>query len=94
LAIAEANPATTFAMWTKRLDIVKPVRMDNFIYVYSSPQKNVVAPLPKGFDKVFTVFSKPFIRENGVGINCQQSCAACLLCYTRNDIVYVNEALR
>jgi|SRR5271157_55697 len=94
LNIAMANPQVTFALWTKRLDIVKPVLLPNLIYVYSSPQKNVVSNLPKGFDKVFTVFSKPFIRENNVDINCELHCATCLKCYTHNGIVNINEALR
>jgi len=95
LGIVDANPQTTFALWTKRLDIVKnPAKRDNLIYIYSSPIKNVEARLPKGFDKVFTVYSKPFIRENAVAVNCAKHCKTCLLCYTKNNTAFIKEEMR
>lgn len=41
-------------------------------------------------DKVFTVFD----HDNG-HINCgAKACAACGLCYTKNDTVFINEKLK
>lgn len=91
--IASANPATTFALWTKRKDVVKKLNRyipDNMILIYSSPKMNVKASLPKYFHKVFTVFS-----EEAEGINCTGHCTECLLCYTKdNGIDEINERLR
>jgi len=96
IAIAEANPHTTFTLWTKRTALIKNAiaNLDNLIHVYSSPTKNVESKLPKGFNKVFTVFNLPYVRENNVEINCTKSCRSCLLCYTHNDTVFVRELIR
>ena len=99
IIIVKANPHCTFALWSKRRDIVKAVftrikKPVNMILIYSSPIKNVVSKKPVKFDKVFTVFTRPFIRDNGTSINCQQSCFACRICYTKNEIVNISESIR
>ena len=97
LKIVEANPGTMFALWTKRYDIIKKHRkdFDNLIHVYSSPKMNTVSTkFEKMFDKIFTVFNIKYVRENNVDINCTGSCATCMLCYTHNDVKYINERVR
>jgi len=96
MAMVEANPDTTFALWTKRPVLIKDhmVKWDNLFYIYSSLMKNEEAELPKSFDKVFTVFNKPYAREHNISINCTQSCRTCLLCYTKNDVTHIRELIR
>jgi len=94
----EANPQTTFALWTKRPDMINKViakrgKPANLILVRSSIMINKPANLPKNFDKVFTVYDKETSKK--VNINCgAKSCLNCRLCYTHNDTVYVNEVLK
>lgn len=46
-------------------------------------------------DKVFIVFDKNYVRENGIEINCGgRHCRGCLICYEKNDIHVVHEQLR
>lgn len=96
LAIAEANPDSIFALWTKRADIIRRNKLvlPNMIHVYSSPKLNKVKDAGPEFDKIFTVFNTSFVRDNNITINCKQQCKNCMLCYTHNDVRFVNEALR
>jgi|SRR6056297_376246 len=89
--IAAAYPTKTFALWTKRYDLVKPL-LDktpaNMILVYSNPRiDKVMDTPPKGFDKVFNNVSKEFDGE----ANCTgQKCIDCQVCYnfdTTNVII-------
>ena len=94
LTIARENPWTTFTLWTKRDNIVNKVlkeeeKPSNLILVYSSTVLDNTAPLPKRFDKVFSVFTK-----TGTGINCHGACNTCRLCYTHNDVVFINEVAK
>jgi hypothetical protein len=85
-AIATRNPRTSFALWTKRNDIVskhfrsnpKPV---NFILIYSNPKiSNIMRKPPRYFDRTFNnVLEHEHVEQQ----NCTgQKCADCLLCYT------------
>lgn len=92
--IAIKNPSVIFALWTKRPDLVHGKKVKNIIYIFSSPMINKVATKPKGFDKVFTVFSKD---RTDVNINCHNyegACRKCMLCYSKNDVVYINEYVK
>lgn len=90
-AIARAYPNKTFALWTKRYDLVKPLldkTPPNMILVYSNPKIDaVMTEPPKGFDKVFNNVSEGYDGEE----NCTgQKCIDCLVCYkhdTTNVIV-------
>ena len=92
MAIAKANPGTFFALWTKRPTLVQKYtrqhgKPDNINLVYSNPKTDTYAELPEYFDKVFNVHT----ADTG-SINCgARSCRGCMLCYTRNDTVVVNE---
>lgn len=95
--ICNSNLHCTFALWTKRVDIVhrhiqnKP---SNLILIFSSPFKNLISELPKGFDKTFTVFSAKYVRENDISINCKGYCRQCRKCYEFNEHTEIREALR
>lgn len=99
IKIAEANPRTMFALWTKHLAVINAgglIRLDNLINVFSVYNLNETKPKrPKGFDKVFAVYSRPFIREHAdIKINCAKSCNDCRLCYEKNDVPRVNELIK
>jgi hypothetical protein len=100
--IARANSGTLFTLWTKRPDIVASAlqnwrisKPSNLYLIRSSPMLNKEAPLPQGFDKVFTVYTPDFVQKNNIKINCgAKSCMGCQICYTRNSIVYVKEQVK
>jgi hypothetical protein len=82
--IVIANPQTTFALWTKRKDIVNeyidhvsPIP-DNLILIYSNPRlDSVMVKPPANFDKVFNN-----ITDKSGDANCTgQKCMECLECY-------------
>jgi hypothetical protein len=96
LAIAEENPDTIFALWTKRINIVRKYKKDlpNMLHIYSSPEVNKISDPGPEFDKVFTVFDKAHVREHDIDMNCSEQCLGCKLCYTHNKTRYINERLR
>jgi hypothetical protein len=82
--IAEHNPHTTFALWTKRRDIVSQYckrwpMPDNMILIFSNPQiDKVMDTPPRFFDRVFNNVTDKYEGE----ANCTgQKCKDCLLCY-------------
>lgn len=87
--IAEHNPHCTFALWSKRADIIKPffdkrTKPANLILIYSNPKTNhILKDTPKHFDRTFNnVQADKFIDQQ----NCTgQKCAECMLCYTPNN---------
>lgn len=94
-AIARHNPQTTFALFTKRPELLPAEKPSNVILVYSTVKINGAPVLPRGFDKVFTVYEKSYASANAVKINCAgKSCFSCRLCYTHNDTKIINEILR
>jgi hypothetical protein len=99
IKICEANPRTTFTLWTKRKDILfKAVRdfgkPKNLILIYSSPQVNKREKLPNYFDKVFTVYDKTY--KGKAMINCgEKKCFDCMTCYDLKDRkTYINEVIK
>ena len=86
VAICEYNPATSFALWTKRNDIVSKyfrtrAKPANMILIYSNPKiSHIMAKPPKFFDRTFNnVLEHEYVeRQNCTG----QQCKNCLLCYT------------
>lgn len=95
--IAEANPQTTFALWTKRKAIVQ--RSDyptpeNLILIYSNPIiDKPINKAPKGFHKVFNN-----VKGNGqyeAQENCTgQKCIECLACYKFGGTDVIVEAVK
>lgn len=96
--IARKNPETVFGFWTKRKDLIKKVlkmvsKPSNVILIHSSNKKNKVDRLPAGYDKVFTAHKKSNLKPS-ITINCSKSCNDCRLCYSHNDVVYINEIMK
>lgn len=96
LNIAKKNPGTFFGIWTKRANVMqmainKVGRTDNMNLIYSAPKIGVEPKVPKYFDKTFTVHPK----GSSAGINCgAKNCDGCRICYTKNDVVSINETLK
>lgn len=99
IRLVEHNPDTRFTLWSKRTNYIQGYIREygalpsNLIMIYSNPSLNVERKTPpKGFNKVFNVFTKKFAEENGIVINCGgKACLPCMICYTHNDTTYVNE---
>lgn len=94
--IAKMNQHVLFTLWSKRFDLVpKIVAPRNVIKIYSNPRTDTeMKSPPKGFHKVFNVFSAGYLKTHRVNINCAKSCLACMLCYSRNTIKVINEQLK
>ena len=105
--IAQKNPKTIFAIWTKRTDLIKQflptndqfdyyTTPNNLIIIYSNPIMNTnMTQVPKGFDKVFQVYTKEYAEETAIDINCgAKSCLSCLNCYEFNDEYIINELVK
>lgn len=81
---------------------------DNCIFVLSSPMINVVMEVPEKWvwfvDKVFTVVTLKFAKENDITINCgtwdaegklNHKCKLCMRCYDKaNRDFYIYELLK
>lgn len=96
--IARKNPETVFGFWTKRKDLIKKVlkmvsKPANVILIHSSAKKNKVDRLPAGYDKVFTAHKKSDLKP-AITINCSHKCNDCRLCYSHNDVIYINEIMK
>lgn len=98
--LINANPNTQFGWWTKNYNIVKSVfdkygKPKNLSLVISSLMMNKplsLANIGKYADKIFTVYTKDFIKENGIEINCGgKHCLTCQLCYRNNGTLYIRE---
>ena len=89
LRIAQKNPHCTFALWTKRREIIQRFRHyaeinwsyskpDNLILVYSNPTIDKVMKTPPiGFDKVFNNTHSLTKADNCSG----RKCIDCMQCY-------------
>lgn len=104
LNICEFNPRTQFSIWTKCPHIMKKVFDDmgykkpsNLIILVSSLMINKALDINNYWfaDKVFTVYTAEYAIENNISINCgNKHCIDCQMCYSHNDVVYVNEILK
>lgn len=96
------NPRVKFALWTKNPDYIAEAidagydKPDNLNIVLSSLFINKERKNPFPFvDKVFTVYDKKHIEENGIDINCgARNCFTCGLCYEKNGVTIINEKLK
>lgn len=85
-AIARKNPHCAFALWSKRIDIVrryfaKHDKPDNLILIFSNSKIGTILDRPPvPFDRTFNnVLVDEFVEQQ----NCTgQKCRDCLLCYT------------
>ena len=76
-AIAERFPGSTFALWTKRADIMNEetrVAPKNMVIIYSEPRLNPeTVTRPEWSDYTYAVFTE--------GPSCGDRCIDCLRCY-------------
>ena len=83
--IAKKNPHCNFALWTKRVQIVRQFKgelPDNLILVFSNPRIDSVIGVPRAFHKVFNNVDKDSdIKQNCTGKRCMD----CLLCYRKES---------
>ena len=90
--IAKKNPRTTFALWTKRSQIVQKNLQHvpkNLILIYSRSKIDCRDKrIPKGFHKVFNVVSR---GEHNCGA---RSCWTCAKCYNFNKSVVITEKVK
>jgi len=99
--IAYLNPETTFSLWTKCYKIVQKYfdygrgnKPENLILIHSSYVINKEEPLPKWFDKVFTVYDRCYASVNEIPINCHSKCNECRMCYTKNTNSFLRELIK
>ena len=99
LNLINANPHTQFGWWTKNYQLVKSVfdkygKPKNLSLIASSLIMNKplsLASVGKYADAIFTVYTKEFIKENNIDINCGgKHCLTCQLCY-RGKEFYIRE---
>ena len=85
IAIAVKNPQCTFALWTKRVSLIRnrlDLIPDNLILVFSNPKVDRVIGVPRGFHKVFNNVSKGSTAPQ----NCTgRKCIECLACYRKDS---------
>jgi hypothetical protein len=96
--IAKKNPLTTFALWTKRNDLIQKYlknneKPKNLILIYSNPKKSkIMSKPPKHFDKTFNTVLE---HEHKELQNCTgQKCKDCLACYKFNNIDTIVEKVK
>ena len=98
IEIANVFPNTIFVLWTKRKDLIDTLAHEipeNMIIIYSNPVINVAIKVPEHFDKVFTIYTKDYMKANNIKINCGgRKCRKCMICYKKNDITIINELLK
>jgi hypothetical protein len=100
--LAEKNAHCQFSIWTKNADMIEVhfcdnrVKPKNLKIIYSSlilnEERNIDDMV--AIDKVFTVFTREYIKENGIKINCgAKHCLTCQQCYgnKHNRTKYVRE---
>jgi len=104
VAVANKNPETTFAVWTKNpaffyLAFKKVEKPENMIIILSSEKINQEREVDSRFswfiDKVFTVYTKQSAKAENVTINCgARSCLSCLNCYRKDGPTEIHELLK
>ena len=106
LTLINGNINTVFGWWSKNFDILEKVmdcKPNNCNFIYSALKINEsftsqTTPFKRYWfiDKVFTVWKNEKIAyAHGKNINCgAKDCNKCNICYTKNNIKWVNELLK
>lgn len=94
--IALENPKIRFVLWSKRTNLVREgYRPNNLSLVYSNSKINPVhTTVPYPFQYSFNVFTKDYIEEHDVVINCESRCLECLKCYSGGRGIEINEVIK
>ena len=96
IQIVRANPSKHFALWSKRVTMVRKYFKqnsipDNLQLVWSNPVINkVINTPPAPFHRVFNNVSHKGYKENCTG----QRCKDCLLCYTDSGVTTIVEKVK
>lgn len=99
--ICKKNPKVHFALWTKNIWIVeeaiktetKPKNLQVVLSSYKLNQQGNTYWFPY-VDKIFTVFTKEYIKANNISINCgAANCLKCQKCYLPGER-FINEKLK
>lgn len=103
LKLIRTHENVTFTEWTKKPWIMNAVfrtedKPKNMIVILSAPRLNDTMTIEQArsawwfVDKVFTVYTKEYIAENDIQINCgARECFTCRKCYEHNDIGELRE---
>lgn len=106
LNICIKNKHCTFVLWTKRPDIIETVlktecKPDNLRIIRSSVWLNIPQLTRREvgksqiYDKLFTVYDRQYAKNCNIKINCSgRKCKDCMLCYTDNDTILINELVK
>lgn len=96
--ITKRNPKVNFSLWTKRIEMIeqeKEQKPINLILIQSNPYiNNPNYTKHSMFDKLFSVYTKDYVKKNDIKINCQKKCINCLMCYQKNNITNINEIMK
>jgi hypothetical protein len=102
--LAEKNAHCQFSLWTKNSHLIEEYFSNS---VFNPKPKNLkiicsslilneqadITTLPF-VDKVFTVYTRDYIKEHGININCgSKHCLSCQRCYGKkhNNMKYIRE---
>ncbi len=97
--IAKHNPFTTFALWTKRKDLVNTLLLtqtkpDNLILIFSNAStKRLLNKVPVNFDKVFNASKTGNVSDSQTKCT-GKSCIDCMACYRINDHKIIVEKIK
>ena len=99
LKICKYYKRTNFALFTKNVKIVKNVfettkQPKNLFMVFSSLMLNQQTNnfIKVNNMRIFTVYDKAHIES--VDFNCEKKCITCLKCYTKQNVIFINELLK
>ena len=99
--IAAFNNDKIFTLWSKRIDLINKFcdlnnKPTNLFFIYSSPLINKDLKFNKtlrNFDKIFRVFTAQ--KYSSLKLNCgSKNCINCKLCYSNNQVKYINELIK
>ena len=89
--ICNKNPFTTFALWTKRKELIAKASKEgilptNLILIFSNPKTTAVMhQVPQNFDKVFNASPRTAIEAMGETDCTGESCINCMACYRKDN---------
>lgn len=99
LKICKYYKRTNFALFTKNIKVVKNVfetnkQPKNLFMIFSSLMLNVQTNnfIKVNNMRIFTVYDKAHIES--VDFNCEKKCITCLKCYTKQNVIFINELLK